>query len=178
VERRTIYTILSKPISRGEFLLGKYLGLVATIWLQVAIMGVAFAAVSLLAGAPLTSQHGQALLLAAMELALVVAFATLFSSFTTPMLAALFTTGLYAVGHLSRDLRDLGSRSDVEAVRWLATGLHRVLPDLESFNLTSQALHALPVPPAEVVFAVVYGVGYSALLLLLAVAIFERRDFK
>lgn len=178
VERRTIYTILSKPISRGEFLLGKYLGLVATIWLQVAIMGVAFAAVSLLAGAPLTLQHGQALLLAAMELALVVAFATLFSSFTTPMLAALFTTGLYAVGHLSRDLRDLGSRSDVEAVRWLATGLHRVLPDLESFNLTTQALHALPVPPAEIVFAVVYGVGYSALLLLLAVAIFERRDFK
>ena len=121
VERRTIYTILSKPISRGEFLLGKYAGLVATIWLQVAVMGVAFAVVSLLAGAPLTLQVAEALGLAAVELAVVVAFATLFSSFTTPMLAALFTTGLYVVGHLSRDLRDLGSRSDVEAVRWIAT---------------------------------------------------------
>lgn len=178
VERRTIYTILSKPISRGEFLLGKYLGLVATIWLQVLVMGLAFAAVSLLAGAPLGIGHAQALGLAAIELAVVVAFSTLFSSFTTPMLAALFTTGLYALGHLSRDLRDLGSHSDVETVRLVASGLHRVLPDLESFNLTTQALHALPVPGSEVVFAGLYGVGYGAILLVLAVLIFERRDFK
>ncbi len=178
VERRTIYTILSKPISRAEFLLGKYLGLVATIWLQVLIMGVAFAAVSLLAGAPLTEQHALALCLAAVELALIVAFATLFSSFTTPMLAALFTTGLYVVGHLSRDLRDLGARSDAESVRIVAMTLHRLLPDLESFNLTTQALHGLPVPGHEVLFALLYGAGYCALLLVLAVVVFERRDFK
>jgi len=178
VERRTIYTILSKPISRAEFLLGKYLGLVAAIWLQVLIMGLAFAGISLLAGAPLTTQHLLALGLAAVELALIVAFATLFSSFTTPMLAALFTSGLYAVGHLSRDLRDLGARSDVESVRVAATVLHRLLPDLESFNLTTQALHSLPVSGGEVAFALLYGAGYSALLLLLAVVVFERRDFK
>jgi ABC-type transport system involved in multi-copper enzyme maturation permease subunit len=178
VERRTIYTILSKPISRAEFLIGKYLGLVATIWLQVAIMGLAFVGVSLLTGAPLTSQVALALGMAAVELALVVAFATFFSSFTTPMLAALFTTGLYAVGHLSRDLRDLGARSEVESVRLVATILHRLLPDLESFNLTTQALHSLPVPAHEVAFALLYGAGYSAVLILLAVVVFERRDFK
>jgi ABC-type transport system involved in multi-copper enzyme maturation permease subunit len=178
VERRTIYTILSKPISRAEFLLGKYLGLVATIWLQVAIMGIAFVIVSLLAGAPLTVQHAMALGLTAVELALLVAMATLFSSFTTPMLAALFTVGLYVLGHLSRDLRDLGASSDVASVRMAAGALHRMLPDLESFNLTTQALHALPVPGSEVLFATLYGAGYSALLLLLAVVVFERRDFK
>ena len=178
VERRTIYTILSKPISRAEFLLGKYLGLVATIWLQVLIMGLVFAGISLLAGAPLTTQHLLCLILAAVELALVVALATLFSSFTTPMLAAFFTAGLYVLGHLSRDLRDLGARSDVQSVRWVAKALHGVLPDLESFNLTTQALHALPVPGSEVTFALLYGAGYSALLLLLAVVVFERRDFK
>jgi ABC-type transport system involved in multi-copper enzyme maturation permease subunit len=178
VERRTIYTILSKPISRAEFLLGKYLGLVATIWLQVAIMGLAFAGVSLLAGAPLTQQHALEICLAAVELALIVAFATFFSCFTTPMLAAFFTAGLYVLGHLSRDLRDLGAGSDVESVRLVALTLHRLLPDLESFNLTTQALHALPVPGSEVVFALLYGAGYSALLLVLAVVVFERRDFK
>jgi ABC-type transport system involved in multi-copper enzyme maturation permease subunit len=178
VERRTIYTILSKPISRAEFLLGKYLGLVATIWLQVAIMGAAFAVVSLLTGAPLTHQLAMALVLAAAELALVVAFATLFSCFTTPMLAALFTTGLYAVGHLARDLRDLGTKSDLESVRLFSSALYRVLPDLESFNVTTQALHSLPLPGSEVVFALLYGAGYSALLLMLAVVVFERRDFK
>ena len=178
VERRTIYTILSKPISRAEFLLGKYLGLVATIWLQLAIMGVAFAAVSLLTGAPLHHQIAVALGLAAIELALVVAFATVFSSFTTPMLAALFTTGIYAIGHLSRDLRDFGATSESEAVRLASQALYRILPDLESFNFTIQALHALPIPSSEVLLAVVYGVGYSALLLLLGVVVFERRDFK
>ncbi|MCL4684556.1 ABC transporter permease [Myxococcota bacterium] len=178
VERRTIYTILSKPISRAEFLLGKYLGLVATIWLQVAIMGLAFAAVSLLTGAPLNVQIGIALGLAAVELALVVAFATVFSSFTTPLLAALFTTGIYAIGHLSRDLRDFGANSESESIRLAAQILYRILPDLESFNFTTQALHALPIPSNEAVLALVYGIGYSALLLLLGVVVFERRDFK
>lgn len=178
VERRTIYTILSKPISRAEFLLGKYLGLVATIWLQLAIMAVAFVAVSLLAGAPLPHQIALAFLLAGIEFAVIVAFATLFSAFTTPMLASFFTAGLYAVGHLSRDLRDLGTRSELEAVRLAARALYRVLPDLESFNLTTQALHALPVPASEVALAAVYGVGYCAIVLLLGVLIFERRDLK
>jgi len=178
VERRTIYTILSKPISRAEFLLGKYLGLVATIWLQVVIMGLAFAAVSWLAAAPLTAQHAMALGLTAVELAVIVALATLFSSFTTPMLAALFTTGLYVLGHLSRDLRDLGAHSEVQSVRLAASALHRLLPDLESFNLTTQALHALPVPGSDVVVATLYGAGYAALLLVLAVVVFDRRDFK
>jgi ABC-type transport system involved in multi-copper enzyme maturation permease subunit len=178
VERRTIYTILSKPLSRGEFLLGKYLGLVATVWLQVAIMGAAFVLVSLLTSAPLAQQMGVALGLAAVELALVVAFATVFSSFTTPMLAALFTTGIYAIGHLSRDLRDFGASSDSEVVRAASRALYRVLPDLESFNFTTQALHSLPIPPADVAFAIVYGAGYSILLLALGIAVFDRRDFK
>jgi ABC-type transport system involved in multi-copper enzyme maturation permease subunit len=178
VERRTIFTILSKPVSRAEFLLGRYLGLVGTIWLQVVVMGAAFAGVSVLSGAPLPHQVGMALLLAAVEFAVIVAFATFFSSFTTPMLAALFTTGLYAIGHLTRDLRDFGARSEAEGVRQASQALYRVLPDLESFNLTTEALHALPVPPAEVLLAVLYGAGYCTLLLMLGSIVFARRDFK
>jgi len=178
VERRTIYTILSKPMTRAEFLLGKYFGLVLTIWIQVAIMGVAFAVVSLLAGAPLGWGHAAALGMAAVELALLVAVATLFSAFTTPMLAALFTTGLYVVGHLTRDLRDIGAGSDLEAVQRATALLHRTLPDLESFNLTTRAIHGLPVAASELGFATLYGLGYAALVLLLAVVVFERRDFK
>jgi ABC-type transport system involved in multi-copper enzyme maturation permease subunit len=178
VERRTVYTILSKPISRAEFLVGKYGGLVATIWLQVAVMAVAFVAVSALAGAPVRAGHAAALGLAAVECALMVAVATLFSSFTTPILASLFTTGIWLSGHLSRDLRDLGAGSDLEAVRRATALLYRALPDLESFNLTLQAVHGLPVAASEVWVPLVYAVGYVALLLLGAVVIFERRDFR
>lgn len=178
VERRTIYTILAKPVSRTEFLVGKYLGLVATLWLQVAVMAAAFAAVSLLAGAPLDAGHAAALLLAAVELAVVVGIATLFSSFTTPMLASLFTAGFYAIGHVSRDLRELGAQSDsalVERATWL---IHRVLPDLESFNLSVQAIHQLPIEPVQVWLPIGYGLGYVLVLLGIASAIFERRDFR
>jgi ABC-type transport system involved in multi-copper enzyme maturation permease subunit len=178
VERRTIFTILSKPVSRSEFLLGKFAGLVATLWLQVAIMGATFAAVSWLAGAPIRLGHAQALLLCAGEIALLVAVATLFSSFTTPMLASLFGAGFYVVGHLTRDLRALGAQSGSALAERATALLHRVLPDLEAFNASLEAVHGLPIPAAAVWQPLLYGAAYAAGLLLLAALIFERRDFR
>jgi len=178
VERRTIYTILSKPVSRVEFLLGKYLGLVVTTWLMLMVMGVAFALVSLGYGAPLDAGHLTCFFLIAMELVVLVAVATLFSAFTTPMLASLFTVGVYVLGHLSRDLRSLGLQSQNQALEPVAKFLFELLPDLESFNVTIQAVHQLPIPPAEVGWAVVYGLGYATALLFLASFVFLRRDFR
>jgi ABC-type transport system involved in multi-copper enzyme maturation permease subunit len=178
VDRRTVYTILSKPLTRAEFLLGKYAGLVLTIWLQLAIMVACFSGVSLLIGAPLGGGHAAACLLLGVELALVVAVATLFSAFTTPMLASFFTAGVWVAGHLTRDLRDVGARSREEWVRTGTAWLHRALPDLESFNLSIEAVHGLPVTAADVWLPLLYGVAYATLLLLAAVVIFERRDFR
>lgn len=178
VDRRTVYTILSKPVSRAEFLLGKYVGLVLTIWMQMAIMIAVFLLVAWSVGAPVGEAHAAAFLLSGVELAVVVAIATLYSAFTTPMLAAFFSTGLWFVGHLTRDLRDLGAAADLESVRRVTALLHRVLPDLESFNLTTQAAHGLPVAAGDVWLPVVYGVGWAMILLVLAVGLFERRDFR
>jgi ABC-type transport system involved in multi-copper enzyme maturation permease subunit len=178
VERRTIYTILSKPVTRAQFLAGKYLGLVATLWLQLAIMVAAFVLVSLAAGAPLGVGHAVALGLVALELAVVVAFATLFSSFTTPFLAACYSVGLYLVGHLTRDLRGLGAAADSETVRSVTVWIHRVFPDLSALNRGVEAVHGLPIPTAEVGFAVVMGVAWCLGFLLVAVVVFERRDFR
>ena len=178
VDRRTVYTILSKPLSRGDFLVGKFLGLVLTIWLQMAIMGAAFVVVSVSSGAPLTPAHAAFFALTAVELALVVAVATLFSAFTTPVLAAFFTTGVWIVGHLTRQLRELGAASEsalFEHVTWL---LHRLLPDLESFNLASEAAHGLAVTASDWVLPTLYGTGYLALVLFAAVTVFERRDLR
>ncbi len=178
VDRRTIYTVLSKPLSRSEFLLGKYLGLVATLWLQMAVMGVGFAVTSWLSEAPLDAGHAYAIGLAGMEAALLAAVATMFSSFSTPLLSALFSVGIYLVGHLTRDLRELGAASGSEGTATVTSLLHRVLPDLESLNLSIQAVHGLPIAPAEVAFAVLYAVGYSAALLVFATILFQRRDFR
>lgn len=178
VDRRTVYTILSKPLTRAEFLLGKYVGLVLTIWMQMVVMITFFAAVSLLTGAPLGGGHVAAFFLMAIELALVVALATLFSSFTTPMLASFFSAGIWFVGHLTRNLREIGASSELESIQRLTALLHRVLPDLESFNLTIEAAHQLPVSASDVWLPLLYGAAYVAILLVSSVALFERRDFR
>jgi ABC-type transport system involved in multi-copper enzyme maturation permease subunit len=178
VDRRTIYTILSKPLSRGQFLLGKFLGLTLTIWMQMGIMALAFVGVSLATGASLTLSHAAFFALVAAELALVVAIATFFSAFTTPMLAALFTTGVWVTGQLTRDLRDIGAASGLPEVELATAALHRILPDLASFNLAIEAAHGLPVAASDVVLPLVYGLGYGTVVLLGAISVFGRRDFR
>lgn len=178
IDRRTVYTILSKPIARSEFLLGKYLGLLATLWLQIAVMGACFAFVSWLAEAPLTGAHAAALAGIAGEVAVMVAIALLFSSITTPMLAGFFTAGLWLIGHLTRDLRALGAQADAASVTRVTELLYRALPDLEAFDLTSQAAHGLPLATSDLVLPAIYGLGYVVLALVVAVAAFERRDFR
>ena len=178
VDRRTIFTILSKPVSRNEFLVGKWAGLTFTVWLLLALMAGAFAMVSLLAGAPLGLDHFVAIALIGLELMVVVALATFFSSFTTPMLAALFSIGLWMIGHLSRDLHALGQQSDVGSVTAMANFVFVLMPDFEVFNKTLEAVHGLPIDSGEIGLAFVYAVGYTVCTLILGAMIFSRRDFK
>ena len=149
VDRRTIFTILSKPVSRNEFLVGKWAGLTFTVWLLLGL-----------------------------ELMVVVAIATFFSSFTTPMLAALFSIGLWMIGHLSRDLHALGQQSDVGSVTAMANFVFLLMPDFEVFNKTLEAVHGLPIDSGEIGLAFVYAVGYTVCTLILGAMIFSRRDFK
>jgi hypothetical protein len=151
---------------------------VAAIWLQMAIMVAVFAGVSMLAEAPLGITHAAAFVLLAMELAVMVAVATLFSSFTTPMLASFFASGIWLVGTLSRQLRDLGAESAAESVRVATAWLYRLLPDLASFDLSIEATHGLPLTASDVWLPLLYGAGYAAVVLVGAVVVFERRDFR
>jgi ABC-type transport system involved in multi-copper enzyme maturation permease subunit len=178
VDRRTIFTILSKPIARSEFLVGKYAGLVATLWLQLGVMALGFAAISRLSEAPLTSVHAAAVLLMGAEVAIVVAVALLFSSFTTPMLASLFTAGLWLIGQLSRDLRVLGAQSDSDAIRRATELLYRTLPDFQAFDLGAHAARGLGIAASDVWLPLAYAAAYATLVLVAATWIFDRRDFR
>jgi len=178
VDRRTIYTILSKPLSRAEFLLGKYVGLLLTIWLQLGIMVAFFVGTSLLTGAPLGGSHAALIALLAVELAVVVAIATLFSSFTTPMLASFFSIGIWLVGNLTRDLREMGARSADSTIEAATIWLHRLLPDMSSFDLTLETAHGLTIGASSLWIPTLYGLGYVGILLVMAMLIFERRDFR
>ena len=178
VDRRTIFTILSKPVDRSAFIAGKYLGLVATLWALLAVMSLCFVLASLAAGAPLGMGHAIALGLIAVELAVVVAFATLFSSFSTPFLAGCFSLGIYLLGHLTRNLHAIGKTSISPVVREFTLIVKRSLPDLEAFNRTIEAVHGLPISGAEVGWSVAMGLAWTFGFLLAAVMAFERRDFR
>ena len=178
VERRTLYTILSRPLSRTTFLVGKYAGLVATTWLMLLCMAAVFGAVSWAAGAPLHLGHMAAVGMLAVEMSIVVGIAILFSSFTTPMLASLFTISLYAVGHLSQNLLRLASASEDPWARELGTWLYRVLPDLQIYDLSIEAVHGLAIPGAALAWSVLYALMYASLLLLGASVLFSRRDLR
>ena len=191
VERRSIYALLAKPISRPQLIVGKYAGLVLTLAVNVAVMTVAIYAVLayLTWTTPASIQTAwdapgvdpallKALFLIFVELMLITALALFFSTFSTPILSAALTLGLYIVGHFNADLRNFEQVVDSRTVARLARGLYHVLPDLSAFDVKTQVVHGLPVPAGYLALTAGYGLLYIALLLIIATLIFSRRDFK
>jgi len=178
IERRTVFPTLAKPIPRGGFLLGRYLGLLLMLAANVLFMLIALAVVLRIADYTVSATVMAAAFLVFLELALLAAAAMFFGSFTTPILATAFTLSLFLIGHLLADLKAFNARSHSGLAKALAGAFYRALPDLELFNLKSLAASELPVPHGFTATAAGYGCAYVAVLLLLAIAVFERRDLK
>jgi ABC-type transport system involved in multi-copper enzyme maturation permease subunit len=178
IERKTVFPTLAKPVPRAGFLLGRYAGLLVMLAVNVLIMMTALAIVLRAADYTMTSTVVQAALLIFLELAVLAAAATFFGSFTTPVLASAFSLALFLIGHLLSDLKIFRERSHSGLAKTVTGVFYRVLPDLELFNLKSNAANGLPPPPGFTSISVLYGVAYAALLLLLAAGIFSRRDLK
>jgi ABC-type transport system involved in multi-copper enzyme maturation permease subunit len=191
VERRSVYSLLAKPIRRSQMIAGKYLGLTLTLVVNVTIMAAALyavlaymrwvtpAGVEKVWDAPaLDPAMLKALTLILIELMIVTAIALFFSTFSTPMLSAAFTFGLFVAGHFSTDLRNFDQVVDSSAASALARGLYWVLPNLAQFDVKSQVIHAQPVPLGYMAMTTAYAVLYIAVLLVASMVIFERRDFK
>jgi ABC-type transport system involved in multi-copper enzyme maturation permease subunit len=191
VEKRSIYALLAKPMSRAELVLGKYVGLVSTLTVNVVVMTLALVAVLAVYAAmsdprmkaaweapAVDPALATAAFLILAELAIVTAVAICFSTFTSPVLAAAFTVGLVIAGHFSADLKNFESVVDSRVAVWLTRALYYVLPNLAPFDVKAQVVHAQPVAPMYVLLTTGYGALYVTALLLLAVLFFSRRDFK
>jgi ABC-type transport system involved in multi-copper enzyme maturation permease subunit len=190
VEKRSIYALLPKPMRRQDFLLGKYCGLVLTLAINVAVMTVAFYAVlALMHATVMPNVRGsggpaadpamlKAIALVMLELMLVTAIALLFSTFSSPFLSALFTVGLWIAGHFNNDLRNFGAVVDSPLLARAARATYYVLPNFAAFDVKAQVVQGQPVPGAYVVLTCLYGLTYIALVLVGAVLVFARRDFK
>jgi ABC-type transport system involved in multi-copper enzyme maturation permease subunit len=177
IERRTVYTIMARPISRPQFVLGKYLGLTFTLLVNVLVMLGVFLATLWMDRMPVHAALFQAVELIFVELLLVTALALLFSTFSSATLSGILTLALYAIGHLTSDLKELAQKSHSQTVKMVMQGLYYLCPNLELLNLKGQAANGVPVALSYQAMATAYGLMYAAVLVMAACLIFQRRDF-
>jgi ABC-type transport system involved in multi-copper enzyme maturation permease subunit len=181
IERRTLYAILSKPIGRGQFLLGKYLGLCATLLVNIVVMGIGLSlalAYVRRGWDPLIGKVWPAILLIFFELAILTGVALLFSSFSSPALSALLTFFVFVIGHFSADLKSLATSSGSAPARFVFRALYYLLPNLSNYSVITPAAHGLTPDAGSILMAIVYAIVYNAVLLAAATLIFSRRNFK
>jgi len=181
MDKRTLYALLAKPVRRWEFLLGKFGGLVLTLAVNTAAMALGLLLVMLYVKHSL--ERSDAVVLVAvyfilLKLALVVALALLFSCFTTPLLAILFTVGLYIMGLYVQELRNMPVEVLSPAMAAFTKWLSYVLPNFENYNVMAMAAHGRAVPGVLIEQNTLYTVVYCTIVLMAAAAVFSRRNLK
>lgn len=178
VEQRTVLVLLPKPLSRAELILGKHLGLWAVAGVMIAAMTGIFWLSLVFAQAPM---QGASTLMAALylwlELAVLIAVALFFGSFTQGALATLLSFGAYGIGHLNADWVELARISESPGLKRLLHGLYLVLPDLSRLNWRNEAVYGLMPTSGEFTVDLLYALSYTTFLLVLAMVIFARRQF-
>lgn len=183
IDKKTIYLLISKPIRRSDFILGKYIGLCLSLFIIVFAMSIAFFAVlwytmgaqniDFMSWVP---NSIMAIALIYVEIILLTAGAIFFSTFATPVMGAMFTIGLYFIGHLSNDIVQFGKLTGQESLVRITEILFYILPDLERLNLKNVLINE---PISIQVFgnSLGYGFLYILGLLILSMFIFEGREF-
>jgi len=181
MEKRTLYSLLAKPVRRWEFLVGKYGGLLLTLLVNTSLMTLGlFAALLYVSG---RFQRSDVSILVAvyfilLELALVTALALFFSCFSSPMLSTLFTLGIYITGVFSQDIRDFGEVTKNAQLGAVTRVLYYLLPNFHNFNSIAAASHGDPVPLRLIAQNTLYALLYVTVVLLGAATVFSRRNLR
>jgi ABC-type transport system involved in multi-copper enzyme maturation permease subunit len=181
IEKRTLYALLSKPLRRWEFLVGKFGGLVLTLAVNTAAMAAGLLLAMLYVKHPL--ERGDATAFIAvyfilLKLAIVVALALLFSCFTSQLLAILFTAGLYIAGLFISEMRNMDASRVGPAARHFFTAISYLLPNFQNFDVMAAAAHGRPVPGLLILHNTLYATLYCAIVLSAASVVFGRKSLK
>lgn len=197
IDKRTVYTILSKPVRRGEFVLGKYLGLLLTIAICMGVLSAGFLIYyRILAGAADPQRSGLwywlhagritvplvvALAFIFVEVCVVTSVAVMFSSASTPILSAVLTSVIFAAGRMSswipRFIEELESQGTAsEFKKSILQGLYYITPNLSILDLRDEAVN-IGTLPGDLGWRLLYALSYITIMLLTATLIFRRRRF-
>jgi ABC-type transport system involved in multi-copper enzyme maturation permease subunit len=183
VQRRTIHAIVSKPIERWEFVVGKYLGMVLVLTVLVALFAVAMVVMLLVQDVGVSAAVVKAVVLAWFEVLTVAAIAVFFSSFSSPFMSGIFALAMWGFGRVTPDI-EAASRDSAPWIRKLTKITLEIVPDLHLFALSGRTIdgehvsvHAELVSWGYVAIASLHGLGWIVGLLALAALLFHRRDF-
>jgi ABC-type transport system involved in multi-copper enzyme maturation permease subunit len=180
IDKRTLYTVLSRPVRRWEFIAGKFFGLTGTLIVNTLFMAAGvFSALAYVSHGFTASDAWilVALYFIVLEFVLITALALFFSSFSTPIFSAVFAFWLFVIGSFAGDLRNFAAMTH-GVTRWLATAAAYLVPNFSDLNVISQVAHGEAVPARLIVLNTAYVLVYASAVLSAAVLIFERRNLK
>lgn len=177
IEKRTLYLIISRPIHRWQFIVGKYFGLLLVLFESILIMTVAFYLILVLLNISAGFNLLLSILLTFFQLWVITAIAILFSTFSTPITGAVFTFALYFIGHLTRDLKAFGAMSKSSVVKTLSDIMYYILPNLANFNIKGEVVHNVSIAPQIIFLTIAYAIVYSAITVFISCVIFQSKDF-
>jgi ABC-type transport system involved in multi-copper enzyme maturation permease subunit len=180
IEKRTLYTVLSRPVRRWEFIVGKFFGLAGTLavntfCMAIGVFGALLYVAHRFAGAD--SLIFVALYFIVLQFLIICSLALLFSSFSSPLLSAVFAFSLYVIGSFADDLRGFATLAH-GVTRWIATGTVYLVPNFSALNVISSVAHQQPVSGQLILHNTLYALFYTAMALSGAVLIFDRRNLK
>lgn len=181
MDKRSLYAVLSKPIRRSQFVVGKFLGLNFTILVNTALMSIGlWAALFYLTRGfePRDIHIWEAIYFILLQLSLVTALCLFFSCFSTPVLSAVFTFVAYVIGNLASDIRAFGELTQNNLLQTLTTGLYYLLPNFSNFNVSAWVAHGNAVGREVILLNTAYALCYDAILVAASMSIFARKDLK
>ena len=180
IEKRTLYTVLSRPVRRWEFIIGKFFGLAGTLvvntfFMAIGVFGALLYVVHRFSGADFSIFI--ALYFIILQFLIICALALLFSSFSSPVLSAVFAFCLFVIGSFANDLRGFATLTH-GVTRWIATGAAYLVPNFSALNVVSAVAHQQPIGGQLILQNTFYALFYTAMALSGAVLIFDRRNLK
>jgi ABC-type transport system involved in multi-copper enzyme maturation permease subunit len=178
IERHTITTILTHPVNRHEFVLGKIVGLASMLLVCLAVLSVLYLSVVAVFGDGISLNHFAALFLTALEIVMATSVALFFATVASPILSAVFTVCVFILGYLSDDLRSLAATSSNATIHLLAKVTYAVLPAFHHFHVRNHLLSGVPVPPEHLLRCILYAALDTTALLFLTIVVFRKRDFQ
>ncbi len=177
IDKKTILTLLVRPLSRLQFIVGKALGLIFVISVVVGCLALVLAMVFMGLKVDVNHLFFIGLYGVLLEAMILLAYSLLFSSFTRPIMVVSCTAGVFFIGHWLNDLKFFAERSDSIVFQQFESVIKYLIPNFEKFNWRSLVIYNDSVSAGEVFWASTYAVSWFCILILITTLIIRRKDF-